>query len=223
MVVNGSGADFRWNSSTAFTRPLTMTQGTISGTGTISANGGVSIGTNAILSPGNSPGIQVYTTSLAWAPGGTYQWELNSLTGTAGPNWDLVNVTSGTFSLAGLSSVPGNQFVLDLTTLAAGNAAGQLVSPYDGGSYTFAIASYNPANFLLPGGFSNTAGADLTSLFTINLGNWQGSQPEAGNVAVKINSTATGIDLVIVPEPGAIALAGIGIAAAAFAYRRRRS
>ncbi len=222
VVVNGSGADFRWNSSTAFTRPLTMTQGTISGTGTISASGGVSIGTNAILSPGNSPGIQAYTTSLAWAPGGTYQWELNSLTGTAGTNWDLVNATSGTFSLAGLSSVPGNQFVLDLITLAAGDVAGQLVNPYDGGSYTFAIASYNPANFLLPGGFSNTAGADLTSLFTINLGNWQGAQPEAGNIAVKINSTATGLDLVIVPEPGAIALAGIGIAAAAYALRRRR-
>jgi hypothetical protein len=39
---------------------------------------------------------------------------------------------------------------------------------------------------------------------------------------VKINSTATGLDLVIVPEPAAWALAAVGIAGAVLARRRRR-
>jgi autotransporter-associated beta strand protein len=221
ITLNGATAELRYNSATALSAPLTLTQGTISGTGTIGT--AVTVNTSDVISPGNSPGIQAYTSLHAWAPGGTYKWELNALTGSPGTNWDLVNVTSGTFSLGALATTPGNQFVLDLTTLGAGDVAGQLVNPYDGGSYTFAIASYNPANFLLPIGFSNTAGTDLTSLFTFNgLANWQGAKPQAADISVKINLTATGIDLVIVPEPGALALAGIGIAAAVYAYRRRR-
>jgi len=220
ISVNGSTAEFKYNSATALTQSLTLTQGTISGTGTIGA--AVAFAAGDYLSPGNSPGTQAYTSQLTWSPLGTYQWELNSLTGVAGTNWDFVNVSSGTLNLSGLSASPGNQFVLDLITLDAFNAAGPLALPFDGGTYTLPIASYNPANFLLPTGFSNTAGTNLTSLFTINLGNWQGEQPQLGNVSVKINSTATGIDLVIVPEPGTLVFAGIGIAMAGWSLRNRR-
>jgi fibronectin-binding autotransporter adhesin len=220
ITVDGSTAELKYNSATALTQPLTLTQGTISGTGTIGA--AVVFAAGDYLSPGNSPGTQAYTSQLTWSPLGTYQWELNALTGVAGTNWDFVNVSSGTFNLSGLSAVPGNQFVLDLITLDALNAAGPLAIPFDGGSYTLPIASYDPANFLLPTGFSNTAGTNLTSLFTINLAGWQGEKPQLGNVSVKINSTATGIDLVVVPEPGTLVFAGIGIAMAGWSIRNRR-
>jgi autotransporter-associated beta strand protein len=219
ITIAGATAEFKYNSATALTRPITFTQGTISGTGSI--NTAVTVGTNNVISPGNSPGIQAYTSLHAWASGGTYEWELNALTGTPGTAWDLVNVSSGTFNLSALNATPGNQFTLDLITLDALNAAGSLAVPYDGGSYTFAIASYNPTNLVLPTGFSNTPSADLTSLFAINLGNWQGVKPQISDISVRINSTATGIDLVIVPEPGSLALVGIGIAAAAWALRSR--
>jgi len=215
-----NGGELRYNAATALTKPLTFTAGTISGTGTVGTP--VIVATGNVISPGNSPGTQSYTSLHAWAPGGTYQWELNALTGSAGTTWDLVNVTSGTFDLSALAATPGNQFVLDLITLDALNAAGPLANPYDGGSYMFAIASYDPANFLLPSGFLNAAGTDLTSLFGFNnLANWQGPKPELGNISVRINSEANGIYLVIVPEPESLVLAAAG-AAAALAYGRRR-
>jgi len=219
ITVNGATAEFKYNATMALTRPLTLTQGTLSGTGTIAT--AVTIGSGVVLAPGNSPGEQSYTGLHAWAPGGTYQWEFNALSGTPGVNWDFVNVSGGTFDLSGLAATPGSKFTLDLVSLAAGDVAGQLVNPYDGGSSTFAIASYDPANFLLPVGFSNTAGADLTSLFTVNLANWQGPKPALADISVKLNSSATGIDLVIVPEPGALALAGLGAALACVFLRRR--
>lgn len=216
------GGDLRFNAATALTKPITFTAGMISGTGTIGT--AVTVATGNVISPGNSPGTQAYTSLHAWAPGGTYQWELNALTGAAGTTWDLVNVTSGTFDLSALAVSPGNQFVLDLTTLDALNAAGPLATPYDGGSYTFAIASYNPAHFLLPSGFTNTPGIDLTSLFDFDgLANWQGPKPEVGNISVKINAAANGIDLVIVPEPATLVLLAAGGAAAFVRARRRRS
>jgi fibronectin-binding autotransporter adhesin len=212
ITIDGASAELKYNSATALTKSLTLTQGTISGTGTIGA--AVTFAAGDYLSPGNSPGEQSYTSRLEWDPLGTYRWELNALAGTAGTNWDLVNVTSGTFDLSGLSTAACGQFVLDLITLAADNSSGALAIPYAGGSHTLRIANYDAANFLLPAGLTNTANADLTSLFSISLANWQGTKPDAGNISVRINSTATGIDFVIVPEPDTVIVAGIGIAMA---------
>jgi len=213
VVINGSGAELKWNSSTALSRPITFTQGTISGTGAIGV--AVAVATNDILSPGNSPGYQAYTAGLTWSPGGTYQWEINNATGAADVNWDILNVSGGALDLSGLSS--GSTFALDLTTLT-GTVPGPMVNYVDGQSYTFSLASY--ASLVLPGGFS---GNDLTSLFSLSFANWRNTAPSLANVSVVNNTVANTIDLVIVPEPTGLAVAGIAFAAAGWLLRRRRT
>ena len=212
-----NGGNFKYNAATAFNRPLTFTQGTISGTGTIAT--AVTIGSGATLSPGNSPGIQPYTSGHAWAPGGTYEWELNALSGTAGVNWDMISVTGG-LSLSDL--LVGNTFNLNLITLTGSNTAGLLDTGYvPGSTLAFSIATFDSLS--VPGGFSTLAGSDLTSLFTINLAGWQGTKPNVNDISVKVSETGTAINLVVVPEPTTLALAGIGSALLAWRVLRRRA
>lgn len=211
ITVNGVGAELRYNSTTPLARSLTLSQGTLSGTGAIAT--AVSVGTNAVLSPGNSPGTQAFTSGLTWAAGGTYDWELNALAGTPGSQWDLLNVSSGGLNLSGLTA--SNTFNLNLITLNGANVPGGLVVPYTpGSSHALLIASYDSLS--VPSGFSTAAGSDLTSLFAINLTGWVGQQPNLADVSVRINDTANGLTISIVPEPGAIALlTGLGFAAMA--------
>jgi autotransporter-associated beta strand protein len=216
VTVNGAGAEFRYNSATAFNKTLTLTQGILSGTGTIQT--AVTVGSNAIISPGNSPGSQTYDSSV-WQVGGTYLWELNALTGAAGTQWDKV-VVSGLLNLTELST--SNKFIIDLTTLTGSNTNGPLDSAYvSGPTYIFPFVDFGSLS--VGGTFSNAANSDLTGLFSFNLTNWQGTKPSASDISVKVNSAGNGLNLVIVPEPGTIALAGIGIGTAVWFFRRRRT
>lgn len=149
ITVNGAGAEFKYNSATALTKPLTLTQGTLSGTGTI--NTPVSIGSNTILSPGNSPGTQTYQ-SGTFAAGGSYTWEVNNwASGTAGVNFDQAIFTNGLT----ITSSTASPFTINVTSLKADNTAGP-VPGFNSGltGLSFAIATgsmtgFSPAAFAL--------------------------------------------------------------------------
>ena len=219
--VTINGGELKYNSSTPLTPAITFTQGTISGTGTVSASGGVSISTGAILSPGNSPGTLPFATGLTLSPGGTYVWETNSGTGTAGQNWDVINVTAGGLNLSSLSS--GGKFNLDLTTLTASGSSGSMDNYTAGGSYTWRIFDANALT--LPGSFGSApyaAGTDITSLFNLVTTNWKNTVPASNDMSVKVAADGTGVDLVVVPEPAAFAVALGGMACMGWFIRRRR-
>jgi fibronectin-binding autotransporter adhesin len=208
-----AGGELRYNSATALARALTLTAGTISGTGTIATP--VSVATGGVLSPGNSPGTQAYSQGLTWNGGGTYLWEVNALSGTAGTNWDLLNISGGTFDLSGLSA--GSRFILDLTTLTAADLPGPLAVPFDGGASAFPIASY--ATLSSPLG--TAALTDLTSLFDLRLDNWAAPKPGLGDISVRINAAADGIELIVVPEPATAVGGLVAVGLAAWRLRRR--
>jgi autotransporter-associated beta strand protein len=216
--ISVNGAEFKYNSAATLAAAITFdgSGGTLSGTGTIGS--ALTVGSNAILSPGNSPGAQVFTGGLTWAPGGTYVWELRSLSGTPGTDWDLLNVSGGTFDISSLSTE--NRFNLNLVTLNGSNSPGPLDSGYvAGSSYEFPIASFAT---LGSGTYAFGPNSDVTGLFAINLTGWQGPQPSLGDMSVRVNSAGNAIQLVIVPEPGSTLLACVGVAVAVWASRRRR-
>ncbi|MCE9630580.1 MAG: choice-of-anchor D domain-containing protein [Planctomycetia bacterium] len=136
ITINGSGAELKYNSSTALSRTLTVTQGTISGTGTIGT--AVTVGTGGILSPGNSPGIQAYTSGLTWAPGGQYTWEINDWTGTAGTNYDQLAVSGSALNVTATS---GSTFTIQVTSLTGLNAAGAVPGFVGSTGTAFTIAT----------------------------------------------------------------------------------
>lgn len=144
VLIDGAGAEFRYNSATPLTAPLTLANGVVSGTGTI--NSGVTIGASGVLSPGNSPGRQTFA-SGTWAAGGSYRWEVNDWTGSAGVNFDQAVFTGG---LTISSSAP-NPFTISVTSLAADDTAGA-VPNFNGGltgrSFTIAtgtVTGFTPA------------------------------------------------------------------------------
>jgi autotransporter-associated beta strand protein len=202
LVVNGSlGAG---NLSVAAGATL-MGSGTVGGPATIAG----------IHSPGNSPGIETFSSDLTYS-GGSSQvvWELWGNTTSNSPvaydqivvggDLDFAGATSLLldFGGTGVGAVNWNDTFWDNTqTWTLFNVTGTTTN-----FGNFGLVN-SPSNWFDANGLAFSSSSRSENTFSVS---------QSGNNVVVTYT-------VIVPEPGAIALAGIGIAAAAWAYRRRRS
>lgn len=177
--------------------------GLFGGTGTFS--GPLFVNSGGTVAPGASPGtLAVGATTFAGA--GRFAFEINSVTGTAGTNWDLLSI-SGALTI---TATPGNPFIVDLTSLNLSNTAA-LVSNFnaaDSYSWLFASASGGVTGFSA-GAFQYNASAFQNSLgggsfFVSNVGN-----------DLFLNFTP-------VPEPSTYALMALGLGVIVLLARRRR-
>ena len=165
------------------------------------------------MAPGNSPGT-LTASSSTWNGGGAYAWEINNFLGSAGTNYDFLNLTGALT----INASSGNKFIIDvISLLAASNTAGN-ASNFDAWSnYSFAIATaaggisgFNASSFdILTNKFSNNM---LPSGATIS-GSWSVSQ--VGN-SIKLNYAAA------IPEPSSLSLMMLGLATV-LAKRRRKN
>jgi autotransporter-associated beta strand protein len=202
QVIVGNGAEFRVNSATPFSQPLSVSPGgMLSGTGTIATTVFLS-STATIISPGNSPGILTFGTSQSWS-GYTYVWELNNYTTgtTAGVNFDQIAITGGL-------TLTGTSYAIDITSLTAGNLPGDVGNFSDvARSWTILTTTGGITGFdasewsLLSNDF--TTGSAFTQTWSLT---------QVGNDLV----------LVAVPEPSTWALAVAGLAGGFLLNRRRR-
>lgn len=208
LTINGGGSFVYNNTTTPYTGTITVNNGTIGGRGTLGS--ALSFGSNAKLSPGNSPGT-LSTGSQTWAAGGTYLWEINTVQSSGGsqgndPGWDVTSI-NGSLNITASSGA----FTIDIAGLNPSNVAGSVLGFSNAQNYTWTIATTT-------GGIS---GFDLTD-FTLNTANFA-SNNSLGGGSFNLQVVGNNLNLNFVsavPEPSThllMALSGMG-----FVVCRRR-
>jgi len=217
-VTVTSGGTFAYNSSGNYTGTLTLTNGKLGGTNWNGTKlGGLTIGADQTISPGNSVGT-ASTSNQTWANNGSYDWEINKADGIAGDvsgGWDLFNLTGALT----LSATSVNPFTINIISLGLDNLSGPATGFSDGLSYNWliadagsAISGFDANIFTLDvSGFQNA----FTGAFGIELGN-TGSLVGIGDTS-QIYLTYSAI-----PEPATWMLLVAGGSLVAASRRRRR-
>ncbi len=179
--------------------------GTLKGAGSF---GAVAVSDGGRISPGNSPGA-ASVSALTFAPGGRYDFELNSAHAAPGIGADFLAVT-GTLDLAA-GTTPNSRFTVGLFTLDGSTSPAALTDFDPSQPYRFLLATAAAIT-----GFSAGEFAVDTSGFL------NGTAGGAFAIAQEANPGG-GSDLVVrwtpVPEPNAAALL---LAGAALGLARRR-
>lgn len=136
---------------------------------------GTVVGSTAIngkISPFlNTIGTLTNNGQLQFNGGGTYVWDINNATGTAGadPGWGLLNVTNAGITVNANAATP---FIIKITSLTPGDVPGNAVNFNENGTTSWTIAQttagisgFSPSAFVLDTtGFSNPKGSGGFSL-----------------------------------------------------------
>jgi autotransporter-associated beta strand protein len=205
-IVKLSGGTLALENS-YLSRPVLAQSGVLSGNGYF--YGTVTLGGNAVLSPGYSPGKMTFANGLTLLQGSAMNFEVQSAGGDAGIGYDTVEITFGSLDF---SAVSAGGFTLKLISLAANGSAGNVSDFSADTNYswllfsTTGITAFDPSKVALD-----------TSLFSNSL--------DAGMGNGWFSLTQTGNELFLnfspVPEPSTYALLAVGLGMVGLRWRRR--
>lgn len=206
ITVNAGGT-LNYSSATARTGAISLNgsgvqRATLSGTGTINT----ALTLNNVgdtLSPGNSPGILQFGTNQTWESF-TYLWETNNFTGdSAGTDFDRIAITGSLALSGGLGD-----YVLDLTSLTAGNAPGD-VPNFSEINREWSILTTT----------TGITGFDALN-WTIADGNFSSDPAWAGVWDLDVVGNNLVLSYTAIPEPGTTAMIALALALLGFRFRR---
>lgn len=185
--------------------------GTLSGNTTFTS--AITVGANAKLSPGDSPGTMTFSAGLTLAASGQLNFEVQSAAGVAGTGYDLISVSTG---LLDITATSGSPFTIKLISLNASGSAGNVSDFSSANSYSWMLFQGNTGSGI--SGFDPTKFSVDTSSFTNSFGTGTFSLLQG----VNLGNPAIFLNFAPVPEPSTYALLALGLAGIALKTRRRR-
>jgi autotransporter-associated beta strand protein len=210
VIINGG--TLAYNSSTNLSAPLSFSIGTLAGTNWAGSLNNLTIGAGQTIAPGNSPGT-ANTTTQTWAGDGTYLWEINDASGTAGtdPGWDLINLSGELV----ITATNGNRFTIQITSLTTANDPGDAAN-FDGDmDYAFLIAQSGQTIALSD---TDVFAIDDSAFSNSTLGSWSILR---GDAVAGGNDSQLWLTYAAIPEPSTYAFFAGMLAAMVVFYRRR--
>lgn len=206
ITVNGGQLGLADGASLANDITFTGTGNVLGGSGTFTSL--INVNSALTLAPGNSPGQLTFAGGLTFSGGGTLSLDIADLYGTAGTDYDFVNVSGGSFAIAATSA---NPFTIRINSLTSTNGAIGLLGNSSSSAASLqillspnTIADFDPAKFVL----------DTSNFSSSTPGNFSLAVGGANNNALMLNFTP-------VPEPSTYALLGLGLLVVGYAAHRR--
>jgi len=192
-VTVNSGGKLSAALGTTLSNEVTVNQGgRLGGNGTYSDPTGITIGSGAVVAPGNSPGHTTFATDLSLQSAGIYEWELGAYDAASwGVASDLLTVTGA-----------GNELLFDSGSLLTLNFVDGVADPNSAGAGGFWLSDHTwKVAEALAGGVvtDNGLGIQGTSSFT------------NGSFSLGDRGGELFLDYAAVPEPGTCLLVGGGL------------
>ncbi|MFM1902964.1 MAG: hypothetical protein RLZZ440_864, partial [Planctomycetota bacterium] len=195
-LTTSAGATLDLSAGGPYTVPATQTLG---GSGTVL--GSVAVAGGGSLSPGQSPGSLAISQGIVFGPGGNYDWQMVSASGTAGIGWDTVT-TDGTLSI---TAAAGDPFAVNLWSLASTNpdVDGPVAdfNAAQAGSWTIARATGGITGFVADAFVINTAAAGGSAGFANDLGGGTFSLAVSGNDLNLLFAPGSGPQEIVINVP----------------------